>query len=59
MQTSDLQQTHLIIQRFYFVKKRLGTESFNIILFEIDALVVKGLEVVLLILFPPDFVEAL
>jgi len=59
MSFPDLSYTHLIIQRFYFIEKRLGTESFNIILFEVDALVVQGLEVVLLILFPPDFVEAL
>jgi hypothetical protein len=51
--------THFIIQSFYFVEEGLGTESLHIILLEVDALMVQGLEVVLFILLPPDFVEAL
>lgn len=49
---------YLIINAFDFVQQGLGSKHFGVVLFKVDALMVKRLEVILLILFPPDLVEA-
>lgn len=53
------QHTYLIIDTLNFIQQALGAQSFGVILFEVDSLVVKGLQIGFLILLSPDFVEAL
>lgn len=50
---------HLIIDAFDLVEQALGAQSLGVILLEVHGLVVQGLEVRLLVLLAPDFVEAL
>lgn len=49
---------YLIINAFNFIQQGLGSKHFGVILFEVDALMVQRLEVILLVLIPPDLVEA-
>lgn len=51
-------KSHLIINAFDFIQQRLGSKHFGVVLFEVDALMVERLEVILLVLLPPDLVEA-
>ena len=51
--------THLIINTFNLIEQAFGSKGLHVILLEVDPLVVQGLEVGLLILLPPDLVEAL
>lgn len=51
-------EMYLVVDAFDFVQQRLGPKHFGVVLFEVDALVVKRLEVILLVLLPPDLVEA-
>lgn len=50
--------THLVINAFDFIQQGLGSKHFGVILFEVDALMVERLEVILLVLLPPDLIEA-
>lgn len=49
---------YLIIDAFDFIQQCLGPQHFGVVLFKVDALVVERLEVILLVLLPPDLVEA-
>ncbi len=49
---------YLIIDAFDFIQQRLRSKHFGVILFKVDALMVERLEVILLVLLPPDLVEA-
>lgn len=49
---------YLIINAFDFIQQGLGSKHFGVILFEVDALMVKRLEVILLVLLPPDLVKS-
>lgn len=49
---------YLIINTFDFIQQGLGPEHFGVVLFKVDALMVERFEVILLVLFPPDLVEA-
>lgn len=51
-------KSHLIINAFNFIQQRLGSKHFGVVLFEVDALMVERLEVIFLVLLPPDLVEA-
>lgn len=51
-------KSHLIINAFDFIQQRLGSKHFGVVLFEVDALMVERLEVIFLVLLPPDLVEA-
>lgn len=48
---------YFIVYAFNFIQQGLGSKHFGVVLFEVDALMIKGLEVILLILLPPDLVE--
>ena len=50
---------YLIIDAFYFIEKTLWPQRLHVILFEVDPLVVEGLQVGLLILLPPYLIETL
>lgn len=50
--------SYLIVQSLDFIEQRFGAEHLCVILFEVNALVVQRLQVILLILLPPDLVEA-
>lgn len=49
---------HLVVDALDLVEQRLGAKHFGVVLLEVDALVVQGLEVILLVLLPPNLVEA-
>ena len=49
---------YLVINAFDFIQQGLGSKHFGVVLFEVDALMVERLEVILLVLLPPDLVEA-
>lgn len=49
---------YLIINTFNFIQQGLGPKHFGVVLFEVDALMVERFEVILLVLLPPDLVEA-
>lgn len=51
--------TYLIIDTLNFIQQALGAQSFGVILLEVDSLVVQGFQIGLLILLPPNLVEAL
>lgn len=51
--------THLVIDTLNFIQQALGAQSFGVVLLEVDSLVVQGFQIGLLILLPPDLVEAL
>lgn len=51
--------THLVINTLNFIQQALGAQSFGVILLEVDSLVVQGFQIGLLILLPPNLVEAL
>lgn len=53
------QRTHLVVDALDFVQQALGAQGFGVVLFEVDSLVVEGLQVGFLVLLPPDLVEAL
>lgn len=44
----------VVIDDLDFIQKVLGPQGFDVILFEVDALVVKRFQIILLILLPPD-----
>lgn len=50
--------SYLIVQSLDFIEQRFGAEDLCVVLFEVNALVVQRLQVILLILLPPDLVEA-
>lgn len=52
------ERAHLVVNALDFVEQRLGAKHFGVVLLEVDALMVQRLEVILLILLPPDLVEA-
>lgn len=56
--TENRKQSHLIIDAFDFIQQGLGSKHFGVVLFEVDALMVERFEVILLVLLPPDLVEA-
>ena len=49
--------SHFIKDGLDLVEKSLGADGLGVALFEVDALVVERLEVILLILLTPHFVE--
>lgn len=49
---------YIIIQHLDLVQQRLGAQRLGVVLLEVVALVVQGLQVILFVLLPPDFVEA-
>lgn len=51
--------THLVIDTLNLIQQTLGAQSFGVILLEVDCLVVQGFQIGLLILLPPNLVEAL
>lgn len=51
-------KSYLIVNAFDFIQQRLGSKHFGVVLFEVDALMVERLEVIFLVLLPPDLVEA-
>lgn len=50
---------HLIVDALDLIEQALGAKGLGVVLLEVHSLVVQGLEVSLLILLPPDLVEAL
>ena len=50
--------TDLVVDALDLVQQGLGAQHLGVVLLEVDALVVERLEVVLLVLLPPDLVEA-
>ena len=49
--------TYLVINSFNLVQQSFRAYCFDIILFEVDPLMVQGLQVIFLILFSPDTVK--
>lgn len=49
---------HLIIDALNLVEEGLGAQHLSIILFEVDSLVVQGLQVILFVLLTPDLIKA-
>lgn len=49
---------YLVIYTFNFIQQGLGPKHFGVVLLKVDALMVERLEVILLVLLPPDLVEA-
>ena len=47
----------LVVDGLDFVEQRLGADGLDVVLFEVDALVVQRLQVVLLVLLAPDLVK--
>lgn len=50
---------HLVIDTLDLIEQALGAEGLGVVLFEVHGLMVQGLEICLLVLLPPDLVEAL
>lgn len=48
---------HFIVDAFDFVEQGLGAQHFGVVLLEVNALMVQRLEVILLILLPPDLIK--
>lgn len=51
-------ENDLIIDAFDFIEQGLRSKHFGVILLEVNALMVERLKVILLVLLPPDLVEA-
>lgn len=56
---AEMGEIYLIIHTLNLIEKTLWPQGLHVILFEIDPLVIKGLQVGLLILLPPYLIETL
>lgn len=50
---------YLIVDALNLIEETLGPQGLHVVLFEVDSLVVEGLQIGLLVLLPPDLIETL
>lgn len=59
IQGREQRSVYLVVDAFNLIKKTFRPQGLHIVLFEVDSLVVEGLQVGLLVLLPPNLIETL